>query len=165
MGFEQLRFYNFRNLRDRELELDAREIFLVGENRQGKTNLLEAVHLLCLRIVFSGEEGIGLCPGPASPSVFPPDIRCVEAGEKTLSLQDAGGPAEGDPRQREGCDRPRELLTEVLCVGLVQQDMDFITGSPEDRRRFSTRLSSSQTFRFSIPFAPTARSSGRGISP
>ncbi|MGA2477912.1 MAG: AAA family ATPase, partial [Spirochaetia bacterium] len=46
MGFERLRFFNFRNLKDRELALGAREVFLVGENGQGKTNLLEAVHLL-----------------------------------------------------------------------------------------------------------------------
>ncbi|MDD1748491.1 MAG: AAA family ATPase, partial [Methanothrix sp.] len=52
MGFEGLRFFNFRNLNDAELSLGAREIFLVGENGQGKTNLLEAVHLLCLGSSF-----------------------------------------------------------------------------------------------------------------
>jgi len=32
MGFERLRFFNFRNLKDRELSLGAREVFLVGQN-------------------------------------------------------------------------------------------------------------------------------------
>ena len=30
----------------------------------------------------------------------------------------------------------RGLLSEVLCLCFVQQDMDFVVGSPEDRRRF-----------------------------
>ena len=30
----------------------------------------------------------------------------------------------------------RDLLSEVLCIAFVQQDMDFVTGPPEDRRRF-----------------------------
>ena len=30
----------------------------------------------------------------------------------------------------------RELLSEVLCICFVQQDMDFVTGPPEERRRF-----------------------------
>ena len=30
----------------------------------------------------------------------------------------------------------RGLLSEVLCLCFVQQDMEFVVGSPEDRRRF-----------------------------
>ena len=52
MGFQRLRFFNFRNLKDRELSVGAREVFLVGQNGQGKTNLLEAIHLLCLGSSF-----------------------------------------------------------------------------------------------------------------
>ena len=64
MGFERLRFFNFRNLKDRELSLGAREIFLVGQNGQGKTNLLEAVHLLSLGSSFREKREAALVAGP-----------------------------------------------------------------------------------------------------
>ena len=136
MGFEQLRFYNFRNLRDRELELGAREIFLVGENGQGKTNLLETVHLLSFGSSFREKKESAFARDPGVPVGLSARYSCVEAGEKTLSLQiQAGQRKEIRVNGKAVTDR-RELLTEVLCVGLVQQDMDFITGPPEDRRRF-----------------------------
>jgi len=37
--------YNFRNLEDKSIDLSAPEVFLVGQNGQGKTNLLEALYL------------------------------------------------------------------------------------------------------------------------
>src|SRR5512133_1357960 len=61
---------NFRNIESAELELGAREVFFVGENGQGKTNLLEAIYLLCYAssfrvcqdedLVRAGEEGCTL---------------------------------------------------------------------------------------------------------
>ena len=37
----------YRNLESGWIDLDAEEVFLVGENGQGKTNLLEALYALC----------------------------------------------------------------------------------------------------------------------
>jgi DNA replication and repair protein RecF len=136
MGFEQLRFYNFRNLRDRELDLGAREIFLVGENGQGKTNLLEAVHLLCLGSSFRENKESAFFRDPAVPVGLSARYTYADAGEKTLSLQmQAGQRKEIRVNEKAVTDR-RDLLAAVLCVGLVQQDMDFVMGPPEDRRRF-----------------------------
>ena len=38
---------NFRNIRSHEIDTCAKQIILKGENGQGKTNLLEAVYILC----------------------------------------------------------------------------------------------------------------------
>jgi DNA replication and repair protein RecF len=136
MGFELLRFYNFRNLRDGELGLGAREVFLVGENGQGKTNLLEAVHLLCLGSSFREKKESALARDPEVAIGLFARYSCAEAGEKSISLQlQAGQKKEIRVNEKALVDR-RELLSQVLCVGLVQQDMDFVTGPPEERRRF-----------------------------
>jgi DNA replication and repair protein RecF len=136
MGFERLRFYNFRNLRDRELELGAREVFLVGENGQGKTNLLEAVHLLSMGSSFREKRESALARDAATPTGLHGRFSSPERGEKTISLQLAPGrKKELRVNDKVLADR-RELLSEVLCVCFVQQDMAFVTGSPEDRRRF-----------------------------
>ena len=45
MPFLSISLYNFRNLEDKAIDLSAPEVFLVGQNGQGKTNLLEALYL------------------------------------------------------------------------------------------------------------------------
>ena len=37
----------FRNISDREICTSAKQVILTGDNGQGKTNLLEALHLVC----------------------------------------------------------------------------------------------------------------------
>jgi DNA replication and repair protein RecF len=46
MWLSQLRLVNFRNLRQLTLDLEPGLAVFVGQNAQGKTNLLEAVHVL-----------------------------------------------------------------------------------------------------------------------
>jgi DNA replication and repair protein RecF len=46
MWLSQLRLVNFRNLRQLTLDLEPGLVVFVGQNAQGKTNLLEAVHVL-----------------------------------------------------------------------------------------------------------------------
>ena len=47
-----LRLADFRNIPALRLELEGRDVFLVGDNGQGKTNFLEAVYLLCYGASF-----------------------------------------------------------------------------------------------------------------
>lgn len=136
MGFERLRLFNFRNLRDGELELGAREIFLVGENGQGKTNLIEAIHLLCLGSSFREKREAALIRSPELPMGLHGRHLDEGIGETTLSLHlPVGGKKEMRINDKPLSDR-RELLAKVVCVCLVQQDMAFVTGVPEERRRF-----------------------------
>ena len=52
MGFSTLSLYQFRNLSDTTYTFSSREVFLIGENGQGKTNTLEALYLLCYASSF-----------------------------------------------------------------------------------------------------------------
>src|SRR5208337_1874765 len=136
MGFEGLRFFNFRNLKDRELSLGAREIFLVGRNGQGKTNLLEAVHLLSVGSSFREKRSAALSRDPSETTGLFASFTLPGAGVKTFSLQFAADRRkEVRVDDRTLADR-RGLFSEVLCLCLVQQDMQLIVGTPEDRRRF-----------------------------
>jgi DNA replication and repair protein RecF len=136
MGFESLRFFNFRNLKDRELSVGAREIFLVGPNGHGKTNLLEAVHLLCVGASFREKRDAALARNASEETGLFGSFSAPGEGTKTFSLQfSTGRKKELRVNDKALADR-RGLLSEVLCLCLVQQDMQFIVGSPEDRRRF-----------------------------
>ena len=46
MRLERLKLYDFRNYEQLELELDAGVNLILGENAQGKTNLLESIGYL-----------------------------------------------------------------------------------------------------------------------
>jgi DNA replication and repair protein RecF len=136
MGFADLRFFNFRNLKDRELSLGGREVFLVGQNGQGKTNLLEAVHLLSVGSSFREKREAALSRDPSQAMRLSGHLTSPGAYTRTLSLQFAT-----DHRKELRLDEKplvdrRGLLSEVLCLCFVQQDMAFIVGSPEERRRF-----------------------------
>ena len=44
MPFLSLTLFNFRNLKNDKIDLFAKEVFFVGENGQGKSNLLESLY-------------------------------------------------------------------------------------------------------------------------
>jgi len=136
VGFESLRFFNFRNLKDRELSVGSREVFLVGPNGQGKTNLLEAIYLLCLGSSFREKRESALARDPGEATGLSGIYRRGEGEMRSLRLEF------GEGRRKEMrvddkllADR-RGLLSEVLCLCFVQEDMGFIVGPSEDRRRF-----------------------------
>ena len=134
MGFEALRFFNFRNLLDGELPLDAREVFLVGENGQGKTNLLEALHLLVVGSSFREKRESAFPRDPSAPLSL--SARLGAEGASTVGLLMAPGKRKEIRVNDKAVTERRSLLAEALCIAFVQQDMDFVIGTPEDRRRF-----------------------------
>ncbi len=136
MGFERLRFFNFRNLKDRELALGARQIFLVGRNGQGKTNLLEAIHMLCLGSSFREKREAALARDPSLPTGLQGIHTSLDDGPRRISLQFAAGRRKEMTIDEKTLVDRRSLLAEVLCLCFVQQDLDFIVGPPEDRRKF-----------------------------
>jgi DNA replication and repair protein RecF len=135
MGFERLRFYNFRNLKDQELDCGSREVFLVGENGQGKTNLLEAVHLLALGSSFRESRESAFAREQSTATGLDGWFSSNAQGKKTLSLRLTPGRKKEFRVNDKALTERRDLLSEVLCISFVQQDMDFVTGAPEERRK------------------------------
>ena len=137
MGFEELRFFNFRNLVDRTLGLHgAREVFLVGENGQGKTNMIEAVHLLCVGSSFREPRDSALVRDSSVAAGLSGRYAGSRDGETSFGLQIAPGRRKEFHLDGKAVVERRELFSRVLCVCFVQEDMGFVTGSPEARRRF-----------------------------
>ena len=136
MGFARIGFLNFRNLADREIGVGARQVLLVGENGQGKTNLLEAVYLLSVAASFREDHDAALLRDPALPAGLHGSYE--RDGEPACGLSvrwEPGGRREVRVNGKTVTDR-RDLLSELLCICFVQQDSDFVTGPPEARRRF-----------------------------
>ncbi len=136
MGFEALRFFNFRNLVDGELPLDAREVFLVGENGQGKTNLLEAIHLLCLGSSFREKrEAAFFRDSGAAVGLFG-RYEDEASGDCSPFTADGNRPPQGAEGRRQG---PRGSTRASLArsVHLLRSTgHGLCCRPPEERRRF-----------------------------
>jgi len=135
MGVERLRFFNFRNLKDRDLDLGAREVFLVGETARAQDQPACGGPPLCLGSSF---ERAGIDTGARSAVR---DRASRPLRERRARQKDAVSP-DGPGRRKELrvndkilADR-RGCLSEVLCVCFVQKDMDFVIGPPRTARMF-----------------------------
>lgn len=135
MGFHSVNFYGFRNIEDTKIDLQAENIYFIGENGQGKTNILEALYLLSYGASFRtqkprefikwGQRNMSL-----SASFNTPEERAgtlglrIKDGIKTIHLH---GKAIKDRKI---------LLKRIPVIAFVHDDFHFSSGPPERRRRF-----------------------------
>ncbi|MDR2618838.1 MAG: DNA replication and repair protein RecF [Treponema sp.] len=139
MGFVSLRTAAFRNLADAETDTQGKDIFLVGENGQGKTNFLEALYYCSYgssfrgvrdgELVRTGENDCAVhaklaTPGAGPEARFTWSQVTFQKGKKTITL---------DGKRLE--DR-KDLLGAAPCIVFCHEDMEFAAGPPERRRWF-----------------------------
>ena len=135
MPFQYISCTNFRNLDNKPIDLSAKEVFFVGENGQGKSNLLETIYYssygssfrtrtdseivrhgencFSLRAVFKDENdkinNINI--------YFENNKKRIEKNGKTLA------------------DR-KDLISVIPCILFCHEDLDFADGEPEKKRFF-----------------------------
>jgi DNA replication and repair protein RecF len=131
--FSSLRVSGFRNLADAEIDISGKDVYLVGENGQGKTNFLEALYFCAYASSFRGaadkelvRNGEKSCAAHACfvDSLHNEVLVKIDHGRKSVTL---------DGKRLE--DR-RDLLSVVPCIVFCHEDMDFVAGTPEQRRWF-----------------------------
>ena len=66
MILNSIEILNFKNIADARLEFSPGVNCLVGRNGMGKSNLLEAIHMLCLARGMSSVHGEGVGAGSGS---------------------------------------------------------------------------------------------------
>jgi DNA replication and repair protein RecF len=140
---ERLVLRGFRNLEDAELAIPQHGFALVGENAQGKSNLLEAIHYLEIFRSFRGSrdsrmiafgaplfrlEGT-LVSGAVAPADAPP-LRVAAAVQRA-----------GEPKKRVTVDgqvpvRLGDALGRVGSVLFTPDDVRLVSDEPDGRRRF-----------------------------
>ena len=124
---------SFRNLIDAEFSIGAKDVFLVGENGQGKTNFLEALYFCAYASSFRSVRDSEMARNSfkdfsaqvkISNSINDEILVKIENNKKNIFIN--GKRAE---------DR-KELLSVAPCIVFCHEDMEFVTGSPERRRWF-----------------------------
>lgn len=134
MHFKSIKFYNFRNINNGIVLFDKDDIILEGMNGQGKTNILESIYTLCYgnsfrtqvsrEMIKHGERIMNL-------SAIIEDEDDIYEVSYSLELNKRKIILNG----KEVKDR-KELIYLFPCIVFTHDDIDFIKGEPEMRRKF-----------------------------
>jgi len=134
VGFDQVRFFQFRNWADETVDLDgATDIVLTGANGQGKTNFLEGLYFLCYGSSFRTRNEKRLCQhgthefsarGAGRFQSRQIEVSVKFTSKKELSLN---GQVIHDRK---------ELVRTLPCIAFTHEDYQFVSGGPEYQRYF-----------------------------
>lgn len=131
---------SFRNLRDSRLEFHANANIFVGDNGQGKTNLLEAIYLLATTRSFRTAKLAHLARTGTTTTFVQGETEDPAGIRRTQSV----GLRFGDERRRELLVN-RQKITLHDYLGHLQvfaysaARLAIVRGGPEERRRFLDR--------------------------
>ena len=137
MHIKNLKLYNFRNLRDCEIEFSPGINFIYGNNGQGKTNIVEAISFLSWGKSFrTGSPREMVTWDESEASVFAELVRSGEDESLGISIKNGRkkGYLFGDPVKSLN-----EYLGRFICVSFSPTDLMLVQGAPKERRNFIDR--------------------------
>jgi DNA replication and repair protein RecF len=145
MKLQTLHLKDFKNYSSLEIDLSEKSLLiLVGDNGQGKTNILESIVVLALSKSFTGralktmvnwnldEAETGL------PEIFR-ITGTVETQKKKISLDVMSGKTRKYPKTLKVDDlktKPKDYVGQLRIVLFTPQDLNMIMLAPQLRRRY-----------------------------
>lgn len=140
MKFTSLRASDFRNLEIENVKCDSKSVVLTGPNGQGKTNVLEALYILSYGSSFRtsylkecvswGKDGFFI-------SGDYEDEEENERGNVTVSFFSNQRKIILDGKEVK--DR-KELVYRFPCIVFSHEDISYVKGEPEERRKFFDQM-------------------------
>lgn len=129
---------NFRNYKNLEIEFDERRNLIVGENAQGKTNLVEAIYLTAFARSFRTNNSadmimFGEASGRVSADLTSEDI------DKNISITIRSDGKKMIKKDGKVVKRTADLLNTVVVIVFTPEDLRIIKDSPDKRRAFINR--------------------------
>jgi DNA replication and repair protein RecF len=126
---------DFRNFERLELEIPPDGLALIGDNGQGKTNLLESLYYLSLMRSMRGARDVDLVRFGASGFFIEAGIFTPERHEVSVGFERA---ARRKRARLDGAvlERLSDALGALPAVLFSPADADLVAGGPGSRRRF-----------------------------
>ena len=135
MPFLSISLYNFRNLEDKAIDLSAPEVFLVGQNGQGKTNLLEALYLAAYGNSFRTRNEAEIYKKNTNEYSIRVLFKENEERSHSISIISKDKKKIIEKNLKKIHDR-KDFISTIPCILFCHDDLDFATGAPERRRFF-----------------------------
>ena len=139
MKFVSLKFNNFRNIQNTTLSVNAHTIYLVGNNAQGKSNILEGIYVLAYGTSFRTRQLEHLSHHDHKAFYLEGEIIDNYNVSHTVVFRWEEGRREIFIDDRKITDR-RELFAFIPCIVFSHEDYRYISGGPEYRRRFFDQI-------------------------
>jgi DNA replication and repair protein RecF len=147
MYLRHLSLTNFRNYARQELPLGPGAVLLLGENAQGKTNLLEAAFLLATGRSERADSDADFIAWPVrgDPQPVARVVGTAQRGDAEVSVEVAVAGREGARGALVASKRfklngvPRrasDVIGAITAVLFTTDDMELVKGSPSGRRRY-----------------------------
>ncbi|MEX1376779.1 MAG: DNA replication/repair protein RecF [Eubacteriales bacterium] len=135
MILKSISYTNIRNLKDDTLIPSENITVFTGENAQGKTNILESIHICCTgRSHRTNRDNEVIKIGKESAYI---DVKCqrregLNRIEIALKSQNKKAISiNGYPAKRLG-----ELMGQMTCVMFSPEDLSLVISGPQHRRKF-----------------------------
>ncbi len=135
MPFLSLNLFNFRNLKNDKINLLYKEVYFIGENGQGKSNLLESLYYSAYgssfrthsdsQIIKEGEQNFLINSLYKNKDGYTQNIKIIYDKSKKII----------EKNSKKIKDR-KELINTIPCVVFCHDDLKFANGEPEFRRFF-----------------------------
>ena len=139
MYLKSLHLRHFRNYREQQVDFAAPKTILVGENAQGKSNLLEAVELLAtLRSHRALRDRELVSEGEAAGQITAVLER--DAGSIDLGILFRSNSRRTVSLNGESLKRQLDFLGKMNAVQFSSLDLDLVRGSPSERRNWLDTL-------------------------
>ena len=135
MPFTQIRPFCFRNLSEEPIITSAPEVFFIGENGQGKTNILESIYYLCYASSFRVHRDNLMVAHHSSEMAVHGSFEDEEGDSHSISSKYIQKSKSVFLDGKKLHDR-KELVHQLPCIVFTHDDMALVTGNPENRRRF-----------------------------
>lgn len=135
MRLQQLWLTEFRSYESAELEFSPGLTALLGENGNGKTNVLESIGYLATLSSFRGAPNDALVRRGASTAI----VRATGERQGRQLLIEAEITPTGRGRvqvNRQRLSRTRDLLGALRVTVFAPDDLELIKGGPAERRRY-----------------------------
>ena len=139
MFLKSLQLLNFKNYSEISLQWSEQVNCLTGNNGSGKTNILDAIHYLCMcRSYFTASdvqnikkgESFFMIQGEFSNAAAVDTVNCVlKTGQKKQFRKNG-----------KEYDRLSDHIGSFPVVMVVPSDQELITGGSEERRKFIDRV-------------------------
>jgi DNA replication and repair protein RecF len=136
MKFLKLCFTNFRNVKSKEIQLEAPEVFFIGKNGQGKTNFLEAVYLLCYGSSFRTKLDRRLINKDAEQCIIKGLLKDDDGLMRERVIRFDNNAKKEITLDSKKIDDRKEFLKDMPCILFSHEDMGFVKGTPEKKRWF-----------------------------
>lgn len=135
MNVERIELHNFRNFENLELSFDSSRNVLIGENAQGKTNLIEAIYICAFARSFRTQNSSDLIRIGETRASVSLDLISDDFAKNITIILDRSG-KKMIKKDGKVVKRTADLLNNLVVMVFSPEDLRIIKDSPEKRRNF-----------------------------